>query len=57
MCVCAQATELAELTSKISQLEDAKKKKDEEAKRWQKRVRIDGRDSTRGVNNESNGSV
>uniref|UniRef100_A0A673BQN4 Moesin b n=1 Tax=Sphaeramia orbicularis TaxID=375764 RepID=A0A673BQN4_9TELE len=31
------ATELAELTSKISQLEDAKKKKDEEAKRWQKR--------------------
>uniref|UniRef100_A0AAX7VSA3 FERM domain-containing protein n=1 Tax=Astatotilapia calliptera TaxID=8154 RepID=A0AAX7VSA3_ASTCA len=33
------ATELADLTSKISQLEDAKKKKDEEAKRWQKRVR------------------
>ncbi|XP_072295951.1 moesin-like isoform X1 [Eucyclogobius newberryi] len=32
------ATELAELTSKISQLEDAKKKKDEEAKRWQKRA-------------------
>ncbi|XP_036933616.1 moesin-like isoform X1 [Acanthopagrus latus] len=31
------ATELAELTSKISQLEDAKKKKDEEAQRWQKR--------------------
>ncbi|XP_039669300.1 moesin-like isoform X3 [Perca fluviatilis] len=31
------ATELAELTSKISQLEDAKKKKDEEANRWQKR--------------------
>ncbi|XP_027139842.1 moesin-like isoform X4 [Larimichthys crocea] len=31
------ATELAELTSKISQLEDAKKKKDEEAKKWQKR--------------------
>ncbi|XP_040904094.1 moesin-like isoform X1 [Toxotes jaculatrix] len=31
------ATELAELTSKISQLEDAKKKKDDEAKRWQKR--------------------
>lgn len=42
MCACAQATELAELTSKISQLEDAKKKKDEEAKRWQKRVRING---------------
>lgn len=40
LCVRAQATELAELTSKISQLEDAKKKKDEEAKRWQKRVRI-----------------
>ncbi|CAL8306663.1 unnamed protein product [Arctogadus glacialis] len=32
------ATELAELTSKISKLEDAKKKKDEEAKRWQKRA-------------------
>uniref|UniRef100_A0A672JLW5 Moesin n=1 Tax=Salarias fasciatus TaxID=181472 RepID=A0A672JLW5_SALFA len=32
------ATELADLTSKISQLEDAKKKKDEEAKRWQKRA-------------------
>ena len=42
MCVraCAQATELAELTSKISQLEDAKKKKDEEANKWQKRVRL-----------------
>lgn len=40
--LCAQATELAELTSKISQLEDAKKKKDEEAKKWQKRVRING---------------
>jgi len=38
-----QATELAELTSKISQLEDAKKKKDEEAKRWQKRVSISKR--------------
>ncbi|XP_077466024.1 moesin a-like isoform X2 [Stigmatopora argus] len=32
------ATELAELTTKISQLEDAKKKKDEEAMRWQKRA-------------------
>ncbi|XP_030223994.1 moesin isoform X5 [Gadus morhua] len=32
------ATELAELTSKISKLEDAKKKKDEEAKRWQTRA-------------------
>ncbi|XP_038555279.1 moesin-like isoform X2 [Micropterus salmoides] len=32
------ATELAELTCKISQLEDAKKKKDDEAKRWQKRA-------------------
>lgn len=39
VCMVAQATELAELTSKISQLEEAKKKKDEEAKRWQKRVR------------------
>lgn len=34
-----QATELAELTTKISQLEEAKKKKDEEAQQWQKRVR------------------
>ncbi|XP_061783991.1 moesin-like isoform X1 [Nerophis lumbriciformis] len=32
------AIELAELTAKISQLEDAKKKKDEEAIRWQKRA-------------------
>ncbi|XP_072252581.1 moesin-like isoform X3 [Leuresthes tenuis] len=32
------ATELAELTTKISQLEDAKKKKDEEANQWQKRA-------------------
>ncbi|XP_019739931.1 moesin-like isoform X5 [Hippocampus comes] len=32
------ATELAELTSKISLLEDAKKKKDEEALGWQKRA-------------------
>lgn len=40
LCVCMQATELAELTSKISQLEDAKKKKDEEANKWQKRVRL-----------------
>ncbi|KAF7652572.1 hypothetical protein LDENG_00094620 [Lucifuga dentata] len=32
------ATELAELTTKISQLEDAKKKKDDEAKRWQERA-------------------
>ncbi|XP_054453562.1 moesin-like isoform X2 [Anoplopoma fimbria] len=34
------ATELAELTSKISQLEDAKKKKDEEANRWQERATV-----------------
>ncbi|XP_030252313.1 moesin-like isoform X5 [Sparus aurata] len=34
------ATELADLTSKISQLEDAKKKKDEEAQRWQKRESV-----------------
>ncbi|XP_056138813.1 moesin-like isoform X2 [Lampris incognitus] len=34
------ATELAELTSTISQLEDAKRKKDEEAKRWQKRAMV-----------------
>ncbi|XP_062331857.1 moesin-like isoform X1 [Osmerus eperlanus] len=32
------ATELAELTSKISRLEDAKKKKEDEAKKWQKRA-------------------
>ncbi|XP_035983381.1 moesin isoform X2 [Fundulus heteroclitus] len=32
------ATELAELTTKISQLEEAKKKKDEEAQQWQKRA-------------------
>ena len=38
--LCVKATELAELTSKISKLEDAKKKKDEEAKRWQTRVSI-----------------
>uniref|UniRef100_A0A3B4BFF7 FERM domain-containing protein n=1 Tax=Periophthalmus magnuspinnatus TaxID=409849 RepID=A0A3B4BFF7_9GOBI len=36
------ATELAELTSKISQLEDAKKRKDEEAKKWQKRSKLMG---------------
>ncbi|XP_064205631.1 moesin a [Anguilla rostrata] len=33
--ISPQATELAELTSKISLLEDAKKKKDEEAAEWQ----------------------
>ncbi|MFT7802652.1 moesin-like isoform X2 [Arapaima gigas] len=32
------ATELAELTSKISTLEDAKKKKEEEATEWQKKA-------------------
>uniref|UniRef100_A0A672NB94 Moesin-like n=1 Tax=Sinocyclocheilus grahami TaxID=75366 RepID=A0A672NB94_SINGR len=35
ICVCIQATELAELTSKISLLEDAKKKKEDEASEWQ----------------------
>lgn len=34
-----QATELAELTSKISLLEDAKKKKEDEAVEWQQKVR------------------
>lgn len=34
-----QATELADLTSKISLLEDAKKKKEEEAVEWQQKVR------------------
>lgn len=33
-----QATELAEYTAKISLLEDAKKKKDEEATEWQHKV-------------------
>lgn len=33
-----QATELADLTSKISLLEDAKKKKEEEANQWQQKV-------------------
>uniref|UniRef100_A0A8C1PRW2 Moesin b n=1 Tax=Cyprinus carpio TaxID=7962 RepID=A0A8C1PRW2_CYPCA len=32
------ATELAELTSKITLLEDAKKKKEDEARKWQKRA-------------------
>ncbi len=41
ICVCIQATELAELTSKISLLEDAKKKKDEEASEWQMKVNMD----------------
>jgi len=35
-----KATELAELTSKITLLEDAKKKKEDEARKWQKRVRV-----------------
>lgn len=34
-----QATELADLTSKISLLEDAKKRKEEEAVEWQQKVR------------------
>lgn len=34
-----QATELADLTSRISLLEDAKKKKEEEAVEWQQKVR------------------
>lgn len=38
--VFEQATELAELTSKISLLEDAKKKKEEEAVEWQQKVRF-----------------
>lgn len=40
VCVFGQATELAELTSKISLLEDAKKKKEEEATEWQKKVHM-----------------
>ncbi len=41
VCVCVQATELAELTSKISLLEDAKKKKEDEASEWQIKVNMD----------------
>ena len=37
--VSPQATELADLTSKISLLEDAKKKKEDEAQQWQDKVR------------------
>lgn len=33
-----QATELAEFTATISLLEEAKKKKEEEAKEWQHKV-------------------
>lgn len=33
-----QASELAEFTSKISLLEEAKKKKDDEATEWQQKV-------------------
>lgn len=33
-----QATELAEFTAKISLLEEAKKKKDEEVTEWQHKV-------------------
>lgn len=40
MCVCVcQAAELAEHTAKISLLEEAKKRKEEEANSWQLRVR------------------
>uniref|UniRef100_A0A8C5BGP9 Moesin n=1 Tax=Gadus morhua TaxID=8049 RepID=A0A8C5BGP9_GADMO len=38
--VSPQATELADLTSKISILEDAKKKKDEEAQQWQDKAEL-----------------
>ena len=38
MCCPLQATELADLTSKISLLEDAKKKKEDEASQWQQKV-------------------
>lgn len=38
--ISLKATELAELTSKITLLEDAKKKKEDEARKWQKRVRV-----------------
>lgn len=50
VCLCLQATELAALTSKISQLEDAKKIKDEEAQKWQERVRINESESTSVIN-------
>lgn len=35
----SQAAELAEFTAKIALLEDAKRKKDEEATEWQHKVR------------------
>lgn len=38
--ISLKATELAELTSKITLLEDAKKKKEDEARKWQRRVRV-----------------
>lgn len=43
MCIGSfpKATELADLTSKISLLEDAKKKKEEEAQEWQQKVGSD----------------
>ncbi|XP_041712634.1 moesin-like [Coregonus clupeaformis] len=46
----SQATELAELTSKISLLEDEKKKEEDDTKRWQKR------DSVQGDNDETDES-
>ncbi|KAK6291072.1 hypothetical protein J4Q44_G00385280 [Coregonus suidteri] len=36
----SQATELVELTSKISLLEDEKKKEEDDTKRWQKRTKV-----------------
>ena len=40
LCVSAQAAELAEFTAKIALLEEAKRKKDEEASEWQHKVRL-----------------
>lgn len=37
-CVCSQAAELAEFTAKISLLEEAKRKKEDEATEWQQKV-------------------
>lgn len=38
MCVLLQASELAEFTAKITLLEEAKRKKEDEANEWQHKV-------------------
>ena len=41
LCIFVQAAELAEFTAKIALLEEAKRKKDEEASEWQHKVRLE----------------